>query len=76
MPHEAPIAPKASAQLSTSNIVFKDSFLELLEPPPLTDVPDTLSFDWGFNMAPFPNVGEMDLSRILLDDTWNPKKFG
>ena len=75
--HEASMAPKISAQASTSNIVFKDNFLELLEPPPLTDVPDALSFDWGFNMAPFPNaMGEMDLSRILLDDTWNPKKFG
>jgi len=76
IPREQLLAPKVSAQPSTSSIVFKDNFLELLEPPPLTDVPDPLAFDWGFNMAPFSNVGEMDLSRILLDDTWNPKKFG
>lgn len=77
MPHEPPMAPKVSAQPLTSNIVFKDNFLELLEPPPVTDAPDGLSFDWSFSMAPFPNaMGEMDLSRILLDDTWNPKKFG
>jgi hypothetical protein len=76
IPCESLMAPKASAQPSTSSIVFKDNFLELLEPPPLTDAPDTLSFDWGFNLAPFPNaMGEMDLSRIHLDDTWNPKKF-
>jgi hypothetical protein len=76
IPQEGPMAPKASAQASTSTTVFKDNFLELLEPPPVTDVPDPLSFDWGFNMAPFPNtMGDMDLSRILLDDTWIPKKF-
>jgi hypothetical protein len=77
IPLEPPMAPKVSAQLSASSVAFKDNFLELLEPPPLADVPDTLSFDWSFNMAPFPNaMGEMDLSRILLDDTWNPRKFG
>jgi hypothetical protein len=74
-PHEAPLAPKISAPPSTSNLVFRDNFLELLEPPPVNDVPDVLSFDWGYNMGSFPS-GEMDISRILLDDTWNPKKFG
>jgi hypothetical protein len=77
VPQETFTAPKSSAQISFSSAVIKDNFLELLEPPPVTDVPDALSFDWGFNMAPFPNaMGDMDLSRILLDDTWLPKKFG
>jgi hypothetical protein len=75
MPHEPPPAPKLSAPPPTSTIAFKDNFLELLEPPP--DVPDALSFDWGYNMASYPNaMGEMDISRILLDDTWTSKKFG
>jgi hypothetical protein len=77
IPHEPPMTPKGLVQPSTSSNIFRDSFLELLEPPPVTDVPDALSFDWGFNMAPFPNaMGDMDLSRILLDDTWISKKFG
>jgi hypothetical protein len=77
MPHEPPMAPKVSAQPSTASIIFKDNFLELLEPPPATDASDGLSFDWSFSTS-FPNaMGEMDLSRILLlDDNWNPKKFG
>ncbi len=77
IPHEPPVAPKAPAQPSITSTVFRDSFLELLEPPPVSDVPDVLSFDWNFNMTPFPNaMGDMDLSRILLEDPWIPKKFG
>lgn len=78
VPHEPPpVVPKVSVPPSTSGYAFKDNFFELLEPPPINDVPDALSFDWSYSMASFPNaMGEMDISRILLDDTWNPKKFG
>lgn len=38
---------------------------------PQTESTDSLpSFDWTSN-APFPeNIGEMDISRLLLDETW------
>lgn len=56
---------------------FKGSFTDLLGPLPVTYAPDTFpfsqSFDWQDNTATFSSsIGEMDISRLLLDENWPP----
>ncbi|CAG8982948.1 hypothetical protein HYALB_00003526 [Hymenoscyphus albidus] len=67
-----------SFQPQTSLFGFKDNFTPFIEAP-ITEttetndnLPFTQSFDWGGSMAaPFPgSMGEMDISRILLDEDW------
>ncbi|CAG8951848.1 hypothetical protein HYFRA_00005652 [Hymenoscyphus fraxineus] len=67
-----------SFQPQTSLFGFKDNFTPFVEAP-ITEttetndnLPFTQSFDWGGSMAaPFPgSMGEMDISRILLDEDW------
>ncbi|KFY18356.1 hypothetical protein V493_08701 [Pseudogymnoascus sp. VKM F-4281 (FW-2241)] len=54
---------------------FRGSFTEFLGPLPVTDAADAFSFppsfDWQDNTVPFSSsIGEMDISRLLLDDSW------
>lgn len=54
---------------------FRGSFTEFLGPLPVTDAADPFSFppsfDWQDNTVPFSStIGEMDISRLLLDDSW------
>ncbi|KAE8443439.1 hypothetical protein EG329_001836 [Mollisiaceae sp. DMI_Dod_QoI] len=62
-------------QQSTSLFGFKDNFVTFGDQPSM-DASDSLpysqSFDWGSSIAaPFyNNSGEMDISRLLLDETW------
>ena len=54
---------------------FKDSFNTFSDPPAMESsegLAFSQSFDWGGSMtAPFTsNMGEMDISRLLLDETW------
>lgn len=75
LPYESS-GSKSSSQQALTGPIFKDHFLDLLGSSSVTDAPDTLSFDWNDNVTSFPNnLGEMDISRILLDDTWNQKRF-
>lgn len=65
--------PKQAMQPPSFN--FRGSFTEFLGPLPVTDAADAFSFppsfDWQDNTAPFSNtIGEMDISRLLLDDSW------
>lgn len=59
----------------TPSFTFKGSFTELLGPLPVTDTPDAFSFpqsfDWPDSSTTFSNtIGEMDISRLLLDENW------
>jgi hypothetical protein len=75
LPHDLSMS-KSSPQQALTGPIFKDHFLDLLGPSSVTDPPDPLSFDWNDNVTSFPNnMGEMDISRILLDDTWNQRRF-
>ena len=65
---------KAPSLQHQNSFGFKDNFnfpdhatIESSE-----NLPFTQSFDWGSNIAaPFSNnIGEMDISRLLLDETW------
>jgi hypothetical protein len=54
---------------------FKDNFAPFAEATITVQgdaLPFSQSFDWSASMAaPFTtNIGEMDISRLLLDDTW------
>ncbi|KAL5353509.1 hypothetical protein ACLOAV_001546 [Pseudogymnoascus australis] len=65
--------PKQAMQPPSFN--FRGSFTEFLGPLPVTDAADAFSFppsfDWQDNTAPFSStIGEMDISRLLLDDSW------
>ena len=65
----------AKGQPQASNFVSKDTFASFPEQPvESTDgLPFTQSFDWGNGSmtAPFSgNIGEMDISRLLLDESW------
>lgn len=62
-------------QPQTSLYNFKDSFNTFSDPPAMESsegLAFSQSFDWGGSMAaPFTsNMGEMDISRLLLDETW------
>ena len=75
LPHDMS-ASKPQHQQAIASSIFRDHFLDLLGAPPVTDPPDPLSFDWADSVGTFPNsMGEMDISRILLDDTWNQRRF-
>jgi hypothetical protein len=62
-------------QQSNSMFGFKDNFVTFSDQPSM-DTSDSLpysqSFDWNSTIAaPFyNNSGEMDISRLLLDETW------
>ncbi|CZR58410.1 uncharacterized protein PAC_08302 [Phialocephala subalpina] len=54
---------------------FKDNFVNFGDQPSMDSsdsLPYSQSFDWNSNIAaPFyGNSGEMDISRLLLDETW------
>lgn len=75
LPHDLSMT-KSSSQQALTGPIFKDHFLDLLGPSSVTDSADPLSFDWNDNVTSFPNnMGEMDISRILLDDTWSQRRF-
>ncbi|TVY48118.1 Telobox protein [Lachnellula occidentalis] len=62
-------------QPQTSLYHFKDNFNTFSDPPAMESsegLAFSQSFDWGGSMtAPFTsNMGEMDISRLLLDETW------
>jgi len=62
-------------QPQTSLYNFKDNFNTFSDPPAMESsegLAFSQSFDWGGSMtAPFTsNMGEMDISRLLLDETW------
>jgi hypothetical protein len=65
---------KPQSQLPVSTFNFKESFTEMLGPLPIpiNDSSDNFSFsqpfEWSDSVAPFTN--EMDISRLLLDETW------
>jgi hypothetical protein len=65
-----------SLQPQTSSLFnFKDNFNTFSDPPAMEaseGLAFSQSFDWGGSMAaPFTsNMGEMDISRLLLDETW------
>lgn len=65
----------AKGQPLMSNFNFKDTFTPFPEQPVESNdgLPFTQSFDWGNGSmtAPFSgNIGEMDISRLLLDESW------
>jgi hypothetical protein len=67
--------PKASnSQHANSLFGFKDNFnfSDQNNMDTSDNMPFTQSFDWSSGIpAPFSaNIGEMDISRLLLDDTW------
>lgn len=62
-------------QQSNSLFGFKDNFVNFGDQPSMDSsdsLPYSQSFDWNSNIAaPFySNSGEMDISRLLLDETW------
>lgn len=65
-----------SLQPQTTICSFKDNFLSISEQPGAVEPNDTLpftqSFDWNEGIAaPFTsNMGEMDISRLLLEEPW------
>lgn len=71
---EQELSRTAPSQSQTSLDGFKETFGAFLDAPVTepNDLPFSQSFDWGNSMtAPFPgNIGEMDISRLLLDETW------
>jgi hypothetical protein len=65
---------KAPSLQHQNSFWFKDNF-NFPDHPTMEsseNLPFTQSFDWGSNIAaPFSNnIGEMDISRLLLDETW------
>jgi hypothetical protein len=60
-------------QSQMSNLIFKESSTPLEQPvDPADGLPFTETFDCYGNMnAPFAgSIGEMDISRLLLDESW------
>jgi hypothetical protein len=67
--------------LQPPSFTFRGSFTELLGPLPVSDAADAFSFppsfDWQDNTVPFSStIGEMDISRLLLDDSWESTRRG
>jgi hypothetical protein len=67
-------APSTSFQPQPSLFTFKDNFnfSDQQTMDSSDNLPFTQSFDWnGAITAPFTgNIGEMDISRLLLDESW------
>lgn len=75
IPQDSKTRPKAVALLPPPSSQLKDIFADLLDQPTTNEATESLSFsqfDWGEGMAPYQgSLGEMDISRILLDDSDN-----
>ena len=72
---ESKLEKMPSKNLPSKSLLVNDNFGAFPEQPiESTDgLPFTQSFDWGNSSltAPFPgNIGEMDVSRLLLDESW------
>lgn len=71
---DAKSSGKQSIQLPNPSYNFPSSFTELLGGQAAIEPPDTLSFsqgfEWGDPLTSF-GVGEMDISRLLLDEETN-----
>jgi hypothetical protein len=74
--HEKHTSKALPLQSQISLYGFKDNFLQLSEQSGAVESADTLpfsqSFDWNEGItAPFSgSMGEMDISRLLLDESW------